>query len=143
MEFYTGIFDRSGIDMISKYAEGEAEAPQAEINYASFRLEGMAFTAMDNGYGTDFGFNEAVSFIIRCRDQAEIDYYWEKLSAVPEAEQCGWLKDRYGVSWQVVPENMEELLGSEDAEIRKRVTEAFLKMKKFDMATLKKAHDGI
>lgn len=80
---------------------------------------------------------------VNCKDQAEIDYYWEKLSAVPEAEQCGWLKDKYGVSWQMVPENMGEILSSGTKDEIKRVTEAFLKMKKFDIAVLEKARLGV
>ena len=91
---------------------------------------------MDNGYDADFNFNEAFSIIINCEDQKEIDYFWDKLSAVPEAEQCGWVKDKFGVSWQIIPSNMNEFLNSGDKEKTKRVTEAFLKMKKFDLDVL-------
>jgi len=99
----------------------------------------MAFSAMDNAFDAGFTFNEAFSFIVHCQDQQEIDYFWEKLSAVPEAEQCGWPKDPFGLSWQIVPANMDEILfhGTQD-EIQ-RVTEAFLKMKKFDLAELERA----
>ncbi|WP_348982277.1 VOC family protein [Desulfosporosinus sp. FKB] len=84
---------------ISRYKEGEAESPKAKINYTAFKLNGIAFSAMDNGFDVDFGFNEAFSLMINCKDQKEIDYFWDKLSAVPEAEHCGWVKDKFGVSW--------------------------------------------
>jgi len=92
--------------------------------------------------GPLFKFNEAVSFVVHCNTQKEIDYYWEKLSAVPEAEQCGWLKDRYGLSWQIVPTALPEMLQDKDARKVARVTEAFLKMKKFDIAALERAYKG-
>jgi predicted 3-demethylubiquinone-9 3-methyltransferase (glyoxalase superfamily) len=97
---------------------------------------------MDNAFDVDFSFNEAFSFVLNCKDQKEIDYFWEKLSAVPEAEQCGWVKDRFGVSWQIVPENMEEVLFAGSKDEVQRVTEAFLKMKKFDLNALEKARLG-
>lgn len=142
VNYYTGVFKNSEIGMISKYTEGEAMSPKARVNYASFKLWGNDFSAMDNAFDVDFGFNEAFSLMVKCRDQEEIDYFWDRLSAVPEAEQCGWVKDKFGVSWQVVPENMDEIMlkGSKD-EIR-RVTEAFMKMKKFDLAALEKARLG-
>ena len=92
--------------------------------------------------GPLFKFNEAISFIVYCDTQEEIDYYWGKLSAVPEAEQCGWLKDKYGLSWQIVPTAMGDMLKNKDKEKLARVTEAFLKMKKFDIAALKRAYEG-
>jgi len=97
---------------------------------------------MDHGFGADFTFNEAFSLMVYCKDQAEIDYYWDKLSAVPEAEACGWVKDRFGVSWQIVPEVLGELIGSGDEEQAQRVVQAFLKMKKFDIEALKRAYEG-
>ncbi|NTU49949.1 MAG: VOC family protein, partial [Desulfobulbaceae bacterium] len=100
------------------------------------------FAAMDSAREHSFGFNEAVSLIVHCDTQAEIDKYWEKLSAVPAAEQCGWLKDKYGFSWQIVPALMDALMASGDPQKTARVTEAFLKMKKFDIAELKRAFDG-
>jgi predicted 3-demethylubiquinone-9 3-methyltransferase (glyoxalase superfamily) len=109
------------------------------VNYAGFTLDGMKFVAMDHSYGADFTFNEAFSLIVGCKDQAEIDYYWDRLSAVPEAEQCGWLKDRYGVSWQIVPDFMDEVMYHGSKEEKERVTEAFLKMKKFDIKALEQA----
>jgi predicted 3-demethylubiquinone-9 3-methyltransferase (glyoxalase superfamily) len=92
--------------------------------------------------GPLFKFNEAISFVVNCNTQKEIDYYWEKLSAVPEAEQCGWLKDKYGLSWQIVPTALPKMLRNKDARKVARVTEAFLKMKKFDLAALKRAYAG-
>jgi len=91
--------------------------------------------------GPLFKFNESISFIVHCKDQKEIDHYWEKLSAVPEAEQCGWIKDKYGLSWQIVPTAMDEMLSKGTKEQIARVTKAFLKMKKFDIAQLKRAYD--
>jgi predicted 3-demethylubiquinone-9 3-methyltransferase (glyoxalase superfamily) len=142
VRYYTEVFKNSEIGIISRYKEGEAESPAAKINYAAFKLDGMAFSAMDNGFDVDFSFNEAFSLIINCEDQKEIDYFWDKLSAVPEAEQCGWVKDKFGVAWQIVPVTMTEMMRSGDREKVKRVTEAFLKMKKFDMDALMKTYEG-
>ena len=143
VKYYASVFENSEIGLISRYGEGEAESSKARINYAAFTLRGVAFSAMDNGYDVDFTFNEAFSLIVSCKDQKEIDYYWDKLSAVPEAEQCGWAKDQFGLSWQIVPENMDLFLAGGSKEETRRVTEAFLKMKKIDLAALEKAHLGI
>ena len=143
LHYYMEIFKDAEIVAMVVYEEGEAVSPKAKIKYTSFKLFGMEFSAMDHGYDADFTFNEAFSLIVNCKDQAEIDYYWEKLSAVPEAENCGWLKDKFGVSWQIVPENMGELLSSGTKDEIKRVTEAILKMKKLDIALLEKAKLGI
>lgn len=97
---------------------------------------------MDSALEHDFSFNEAISFMVQCATQEEIDRYWGKLSAVPEAEQCGWLKDKYGLSWQIVPTILGELLGGDDGERSGRVTQAFLAMKKFDISKLQEAYDG-
>ena len=96
---------------------------------------------MDSALDHQFSFNEAISLIVHCDTQEDIDYYWGKLSAAPEAEQCGWLKDKYGVSWQVVPAAMEEMMANGTPEQLARVTQAFLKMKKFDIAELQKAYE--
>ena len=112
------------------------------MKYATFSLFGQEFGALDSAYQHQFAFNEAISFIVPCDTQEEIDTYWKKLSAVPEAEQCGWLKDKYGLSWQVVPTGMGAMLLGEDRERIDRVTQAFLVMKKIDMAKLQKAYDG-
>jgi predicted 3-demethylubiquinone-9 3-methyltransferase (glyoxalase superfamily) len=110
--------------------------------FSDFMLENEWFAAMDSAADHRFNFNEAVSFIINCSNQDEIDYFWHKLSAVPEAEQCGWLKDKFGVSWQVVPVIMDEMMQKGTAEQLKRVTKAFLPMKKFDIAALINAWEG-
>lgn len=143
IRYYAEVFENSEIGLISRYAEGEAQSAKAKVNYAAFKLDGVALSAMDNGYDVDYTFNEAFSLIVNCRDQKEIDYFWEKLSAVPEAENCGWCKDQFGVSWQVVPFNMEEILFGGSEEQVQRVTEAFLKMKKFDLEVLEKVRLGI
>lgn len=142
VKYYTEVFDASEIGIISRYGVGEAASPKAKVNYAAFKLCGIGFSAMDNGFDVDYGFNEAFSLIVKCEEQKEIDYFWERLSAVPEAEQCGWIKDKFGVSWQIVPENVDDILfnGTRDEKIR--VTEALLKMKKIDLDALEKARLG-
>lgn len=114
-KFYTNFFPQSKITATSYYAEGEAKSPKAKINYLSFNLENQTFTAMDHGYGGEETFNEAFSLMVLCKDQKEIDDFWRRLSADPNSEVCGWLKDRFGVSWQILPEKFEEtlLFGSE------------------------------
>lgn len=142
VKFYAEVFENSQIGIISKYAKDEASSSKAQVNYAAFKLLGLDFSAMDNAFDVDFNFNEAFSLIINCNDQKEIDYYWDKLSAVPEAEQCGWVKDQFGVSWQIVPSNMDEFLLNGTKDEIQRVTEAFLKMKKFDLKALEQARLG-
>ncbi len=142
MKYYTEVFEDSEVGMISRYEAGEAKSAKAKVNYGAFKLCGVDFSAMDNAFDVDFSFNEAFSLIVNCKDQKEIDYFWDKLSAVPEAEQCGWVKDKFGVSWQIVPENMEDILFQGSRDEVQRVTEAFLKMKKFDLAALEKARLG-
>jgi predicted 3-demethylubiquinone-9 3-methyltransferase (glyoxalase superfamily) len=128
---------------IARYPAGVEGGKEGTVMFTDFALEGQWFAAMDASSDVHkFAFNEAVSLMVYCKDQAEIDYYWEKLSAVPESEQCGWLKDRYGVSWQIVPENMEEMMQKGSKEQIDRVTQAFLKMKKFDLAELERAYNG-
>ncbi len=141
VETYTKIFANSKIELIVPYAKDEGDT-EGFIKHSRFTLEGQNFMAMDSSLSHDFNFNEAISFIANCDTQEEIDYYWEKLSAVPEAEQCGWLKDKYGVSWQIVPTIMNEMLESGDREKIDRVTRAFLKMKKFNIEELKRAYEG-
>ena len=102
----------------------------------------MEFAAMDSARVHDFAFNEAISFVVQCETQDEIDYYWERLSADPQAEQCGWLKDRYGVSWQIVPTILDQMLRDQGGEKVARVTRAFLKMKKIDIEELVRAYRG-
>lgn len=142
IELYLSVFKDSSKGYINHYAAGEAMDPRAKINYAEVNLLRTQFIAMDHGFGADFTFNEAFSFMVLCDNQEEIDYYWEKLSHVPEAEQCGWIKDKFGLSWQIVPSNMNEILMQGTKEEVKRVTEAFLQMKRFDLAALEKARLG-
>ncbi len=110
--------------------------------FSDFKLGGRWFAAMDSAHQHQFTFNEAISLLIPCETQGEIDYYWEKLSADPDAEQCGWLKDRYGVSWQVWPTAMGEMMTKGTPGQIARVTRAFLQMKKFDIAALQRAYGG-
>jgi len=128
---------------IFRYTKGQEPDKEGTIAHAFFTIEGQGFAAMDSAREHNFTFNEAISFIVNCKTQKEIDYYWDKLSAVPEAEQCGWLKDKYGLSWQIVPTAMGDMLKDKDKKKLARVTEAFLKMKKFDIAALKRAYKGV
>jgi predicted 3-demethylubiquinone-9 3-methyltransferase (glyoxalase superfamily) len=139
---YTSIFPDSKVGHILRYAEGEEPDQPGTVRHMGFSLAGQEFAAMDSALAHDFGFNEAISFMVPCESQDEIDYYWERLSAVPEAEQCGWLKDRFGVSWQVTPTALDELLSRGTEEQTARVTQAFLKMKKFDIVELRRAYEG-
>jgi predicted 3-demethylubiquinone-9 3-methyltransferase (glyoxalase superfamily) len=140
--FYTSVFPGSASGAVTRYEEGEEPDVAGTVKHAAFTLAGQEFAAMDSARVHDFGFNEAISFMVGCDTQEEIDFYWDRLSAVPEAEQCGWLKDRFGVSWQVTPSTLGELMGRGSEEQRARVTEAFLQMKKFDLAALQRAYDG-
>jgi predicted 3-demethylubiquinone-9 3-methyltransferase (glyoxalase superfamily) len=110
--------------------------------FADFMLENTWFAAMDSAHGHDFTFNEAVSFIVYCDDQDGIDRYWNALSAVPEAEQCGWLKDRFGVSWQIVPSEMDQMMRNGTPEQIDRLTRTFLPMRKLELAALQAAYGG-
>ncbi len=141
-DFYLSVFKNSKRGIISRYSSGMQPDKEGTINYTDFMLLGQWFAAMDSARMHDFGFNEAISLIVYCDTQEEIDYYWGKLSAIPEAEQCGWLKDRYGFSWQIVPAVMEKMMRDDDPQRVARVTQAFLKMKKFDLAALQRAYDG-
>ena len=140
--FHLSVFKDTKRGIIARYPKGMEPDREGTIMFTDFMLENQWFAAMDSAREHNFSFNEAISFMVSCDRQEEIDYYWEKLSAVPEAEQCGWLKDKYGLSWQVVPAGMDEMMRSGSKEQIARVTEAFLKMKKFDLATLKQAYDG-
>jgi predicted 3-demethylubiquinone-9 3-methyltransferase (glyoxalase superfamily) len=139
IEFYSGLFPDSGVDLVSRYGQ-DAEPNRPDfVNHAAFRLAGQRFAAMDSAYDHGFGFTEATSLMVECADQAEVDRYWSSLSADPAAEACGWLKDRYGLSWQIVPRRLGELMSAADAAGSARITAAFLKMKKFDIAALEAA----
>ncbi|QJC51484.1 VOC family protein [Paenibacillus albicereus] len=140
--FYLSVFRDSQPGQLVRYGPGQEHDREGHVLFSDFRLGSTWFTAMDSAYDHAFQFNEAVSFVVRCETQEEIDYYWDKLSAVPAAEQCGWLKDQYGVSWQITPAVMDKMLGEGTPEQRDRVTKAFLKMKKFDLAELERTYRG-
>lgn len=142
MQHYTGTFPNSSVNFVLRYAAGEAPDAAGTIKHAGFMLAGQQFAAMDSAHEHKFTFNEAISLIVNCDTQEEIDHYWAALSAVPEAEQCGWLKDRYGVSWQIVPRMMNEIFKENDPAKIARITAAFLQMKKFDLAALDAAARG-
>ena len=135
-EFYTSVFPQSKI----KDTTTLHNTPSGTVDIVTLELLGQDFMLISAG--PLFKFNEAISFMVHCDSQEEIDYYWGRLSVVPEAEQCGWLKDKFGLSWQIVPAAMEEIMKDKDQEKLARVTEAFLKMKKFDIAALKRAYEG-
>jgi predicted 3-demethylubiquinone-9 3-methyltransferase (glyoxalase superfamily) len=137
-KYYCGIFKNSRITRVEKYTEAGKEVhnkPAGSVMVAEFELDGQKFTALNGG--PEFKFSEAISLQVLCEDQKEIDYYWEKLGAGgdPKAQVCGWLKDKYGLSWQVVPRNMPDL----STPTGKKQMEAFLKMKKIDIAALERA----
>jgi predicted 3-demethylubiquinone-9 3-methyltransferase (glyoxalase superfamily) len=140
MNFYASVFENAKVGDILHYSKGEEPDKEGTVKHASFILEGQEFAAMDSARGHNFEFNEAISFMVHCETQEEIDYYWGKLSAYPEAEQCGWLKDKYGLPWQIVPILMDEMLKDNDEKKIERVTEAFLQMKKLNIAKLKEAY---
>ena len=139
VNFYTSVFHNAKVHNIFRHTKGEAPDKEGTVKYAAFSLENKEFGAMDSAYDHKFAFNEAISFIVYCATQKEIDYYWEKLSAVPESEQCGWLKDKFGVSWQIVPKVMREMMVKGTRDQIDRLTQAFLPMKKLDIALLEKA----
>lgn len=143
--FYTGIFKNSRIVTITRYGKAGFEThhrPAGSVMTVLFELDGQEFTALNGG--PLFKFSEAISFQVNCETQKEIDHYWAKLSAGgnPEAQQCGWLKDKFGLSWQVVPTMMAKLFKDENSPKAQRAMEALLKMKKLDIAALKKAAAG-
>ena len=143
--FYTAIFKNSRIVQVARYGEAGREIhgkPAGTVMTVAFELEGQAFTALNGG--PLFKFNEAISFQVSCETQAEVDHYWEKLSEGGDvnAQQCGWLKDKYGASWQIVPRVLVEMITDPDAEKSQRVMGAMLQMKKIDIDGLKRAYAG-
>jgi predicted 3-demethylubiquinone-9 3-methyltransferase (glyoxalase superfamily) len=142
INFYSSVFGNARAGDILRYSKGEEPDKEGTVKHASFLLEDQEFAAMDSAREHNFAFNESISFMVHCNTQKEIDYYWEKLSAYPEAEQCGWLKDKYGLSWQIVPNIIDEMLKDSDEKKIARVTEAFLQMKKLDIAKLKEASES-
>lgn len=143
VQFYQSIFKNSKQGVVAHYPAGMDPNKEGTVMFSDFMLENVWMTAMDSALNHDFQFNEAVSLLVNCETQEEIDYYFEHLSAVPEAEQCGWLKDKYGVSWQISPKDMDEMM-SENATTEQiaRVNKAMMPMKKLDIETLRKAYEG-
>ncbi|MCZ7381789.1 MAG: VOC family protein [Candidatus Methanoperedens sp.] len=143
INFYISMFNDAKIGDILRYGKGEKPDTEGTVKHAAFTLEDQGFAAMDSARKHDFIFNEAISFMVECETQEEIDYYWKKLTADGGQESvCGWLKDKFGVSWQVSPTILGEMLRDHDKKKVERVTNAFLKMKKFDIGELKKAYEG-
>jgi len=143
IRFYASVFRNAKVGDILRYSKGEEPDREGTIKHAAFTLENQEFAAMDSARMHDFTFNEAISFMVKCEAQKEIDYYWQKLTADGGQEGvCGWLKDKFGVSWQITPTVLEEMLRDNNQEKVERVTNAFLKMKRFDIAKLKEAYEG-
>ncbi|MCU0962759.1 MAG: VOC family protein [Pirellulaceae bacterium] len=142
IHFYTAVFQDSAAGHMLRYGPDQAPDQEGTVMHADFVLESQRFAIGDSAWPHEFAFNEAISFIVNCENQAEIDAYWGRLSAVPEAEQCGWLKDRYGLSWQIVPAAMEEMMLTGSPEQIARITQAFLPMKKLDLAIVKRAYEA-
>ncbi len=140
---YLSVFRNSKMGCLFRYGPGQEPEKEESIMFSDLMLENHWFAIMESTREYNFNFNEAVSFMLNCRDQEEIDYYWKELSAVPEAEQCGWIKDRYGVSWQILPSVLDEMLRSGTREQIERVTRAFLQMKKFDISSLQRAYEEV
>jgi predicted 3-demethylubiquinone-9 3-methyltransferase (glyoxalase superfamily) len=138
IKFYTSIFKNSKVGSITRYGE-EGPGPAGTVMTAEFQLNGQDFVALNGG--PEFKFNEAISFFVNCETQEEIDELWEKLTEGGEESQCGWLKDKYGLSWQIVPPVLIEMLQDKDAEKSRRVMKAMLQMKKLDIQTLKQAYE--
>lgn len=142
IDFWVSVFRDSKQGTFIPYPAGQEPNPEGAAMFADFMIEKQWLSCMDSGKEQVHEFNEAVSFMIKCDDQADIDHYWDHLSADPESEQCGWLKDRFGVSWQVVPASLDDMIRSGSREQVNRVTQAFLQMKKFDLAALQLAYEG-
>jgi predicted 3-demethylubiquinone-9 3-methyltransferase (glyoxalase superfamily) len=139
VKFYTSIFKNSKIGKTARYPEG-SPGPAGQVMTVEFELDGQRFTALNGG--PHFKFTEAISFVVDCADQKEVDYYWDKLLAGGQPSQCGWLKDKFGLSWQIVPRQLGELFATKDAAKAKRVMDAMLKMVKLDVKTLEQAAKG-
>jgi predicted 3-demethylubiquinone-9 3-methyltransferase (glyoxalase superfamily) len=138
--FYTSVFPNSKITAVSHYGEG-GPRPAGMALTVAFELDGEPFTALNGG--PEYRFSEAISFVIDCKDQDEVDYYWDKLADGGEEGQCGWLKDRFGLSWQVVPAELQSLIGDPDPGRSQRAMEAMLQMRKLDVAAMRAAADQL
>jgi predicted 3-demethylubiquinone-9 3-methyltransferase (glyoxalase superfamily) len=143
INFYSSVFHDAKVDHILRYGKADKPDKEGTIKHAGVSLEAENLAVMDSTRAHNFTFNEAISFMVHCDTQEQIDYFWSKLSAEPKAEQSGWLKDKFGLSWQIVPTARDEMLSDKDESKLARVTEAFLKMKKFDIAKLKEAYGQV
>jgi len=150
MEFYASVFKNAPngktgdtkLEVLARYGRGDNPDKEGTVRFARFSLLGQEFGAVDSAREHKFAFNEAISFIVPCDTQQEINYFWERLSADPKAEQCGWLKDKYALSWQITPAVVRDLLSGNDKARIERVSQAFRKMKKFDVAEIERAAAG-
>ncbi|MBI5139422.1 VOC family protein [Candidatus Nomurabacteria bacterium] len=142
VNFYTSVFHNSKIDYLMKYEAGEAKDEKAKVKHSGFTIENFHMALMDSGIPSPLNFEQAISFIISCDSQEEVDYFWDKLTLGGKEIQCGWLNDKFGFPWQVVPSAMDKMMSTGTKEQIARVTEAFMKMKKFDIATLERAFQG-
>ncbi len=143
MNFYVSVFKNSRVDYVSHYENNEPEADdvRAKTKHAGFMLDGTRFSVLDSGKVSPLTFNQAISFVVYCENQEDVDYYWDKLTEGGQEVQCGWLNDKFGVPWQVVPRQMTEMLSKGTKEQIARVTEAFMKMKKFDIKALEEVYN--
>ena len=139
VELYTSTFKNSKVNMVTRYGKSQP-GPEGSVMTIAFELDGQNFLALNGG--PNFTFTEAVSFVVHCESQQEIDHFWNKLSEDGQIQMCGWLKDKFGLSWQIVPKNFGEMVTSKDPEKNQRVMKAMMGMKKLDMAELQKAYDG-
>jgi predicted 3-demethylubiquinone-9 3-methyltransferase (glyoxalase superfamily) len=139
MNFYVSVFKNSKVGNLTRYGDA-APGPKGSVMTASFELEGQQFTALNGG--PHFKFTEAISFFVNCETQEEVDGFWDKLSEGGQTQQCGWLKDKFGLSWQIIPSVLIELMSDSDPEKARRVTEAMLQMTKIEIAKLQQAYEG-
>ena len=142
-KFYTSIFKNSSVGKITRYGKAGFEfhkQPEGTVMTVEFTLDGQEFMGLNGG--PIFKFNESVSLVVHCANQEEVDYYWSKLTQGGEESQCGWLKDKFGLSWQVVPDELSEMVSDPDKEKADRVMNAFMQMRKFDLEKLRKAYNG-
>jgi predicted 3-demethylubiquinone-9 3-methyltransferase (glyoxalase superfamily) len=140
MNYYVSIFKNSKILSVNRHGDA-GRGPSGSVMTATFELDGQQFTALNGG--PEFGFTEAISFFVNCETQQEVDELWDKLCAGGQPSMCGWLKDKYGLSWQIIPKALGEMLGDKDPEKAGRVMRAMLQMQKIDVKTLKEAYDGV
>lgn len=142
LEHYTSLFPDSSVGIVFPYGPNKAPDKEEAVAYSDFQLAGQTFVAMESAHDHRFQFDEAFSFVVECKDQKEIDEYWNSLSSNPNGGQCGWTRDRFGFAWQIVPEGIDRFFGSEDQAAAERAMNALLTMKKIDMSELEQAYNG-